>query len=558
METLPRDDVQPHIVADALRRHWLIIVVVMLLLTGAATAFALIRTQEYTASAKVLVRPVPGNALAPDSATSTQQVTVAMETEAGLVNSPGVTALVSKDLGTEIEAGSPAIKATVPPNTEIVQMEFTGTSAGAARDGAQAFADAFLQYRTAQAESTQKQQIDSLEKQAKVADENLKRAAKIAAQKNPPPDAASQVQLYASRLAALQASIGQLQVTDTDAGTVVTPAKLPTSPAGLSPILLVLAAAALGLGGGVVLAIWRERNDDHVRAASETSLIGVPTFGALPAEEDEPRLIADRDPGDALHDAYRRIRTGVLVTTTRPSVVVISAVSGADPSSEVAANLGLSLAAAGYQVTVVDATIQHADMADLLGVSERPGLSDMLVGDLDMDTDLPRTHGLSVLPAGTDPVKAREFYAGTGVQTLVALLRKRSDYVIVSAAPASTSDGNNVALVGDGLLLVVADNQTTHEQVANVVERAQRLEVPVLGAIFTPHARRSSQTHHTGSADDETVLKAEKGEVGDSETADEGMDDKPRRHLEAEDPDAGPTADDACEPAGSGRTVDRR
>src|SRR4051794_14668808 len=92
------DDTLVRSVANAMRQHVLLIIAITVLVTTMAGAFAMSRAPHYTSSARVLVRPLPGNALSSDSIASSQQITVAMETEAGLVNSPAVTKLVAKRL----------------------------------------------------------------------------------------------------------------------------------------------------------------------------------------------------------------------------------------------------------------------------------------------------------------------------------------------------------------------------------------------------------------------------------------------------------------------------
>ena len=244
VETLPADDVHTHIVADALKRRLFAILALVIVVTGATAAYVTRLEPSYTASAKVLIRPIPGNALSLDSSKNGQQVTVAMETEAGLVNSPNVAALVAKTLKTDVAAGSTAVAATVPPNTQIVEIQYTSASARGAQQGAQAYADAFLVFRASQANDNLQHQLNILAKQAKSAEESLKKSSIAASSDNPPADAAAQVQLYTNRLANLQETIGELQAQATDAGSVVTPATAPPAPTGLDPLFLVLGAAS--------------------------------------------------------------------------------------------------------------------------------------------------------------------------------------------------------------------------------------------------------------------------------------------------------------------------
>ena len=97
----------------------------------------------------------------------------------------------------------------MPPNTQIVQVEYTDSLAAKAQEGTQAYADAFLRFRAAQAKDNLDHQLEILRKQATTTADNLKKVAADAASSKPSADAAAQVQVYTNRLANLQDSIGQ-------------------------------------------------------------------------------------------------------------------------------------------------------------------------------------------------------------------------------------------------------------------------------------------------------------------------------------------------------------
>lgn len=488
---LPADEVRLHLVTDTIRRRWPTILLVMLILAGATAAYVSTAATSYTAVARVLVRPVPGNALSDSVTSSTGEVTVAMQTEATLVTSPDVTAIANAKLDQDVAPGSPAVVATVPENTEIVQVAFTASTAREAQSGAEAFAEAFLTYRGNLATSTIAYQAGSLERQARTAEADLKAASRTASSPTPPPDAASKVQLYASRLAALQASTGQLQTLDVRPGSLVTPAKLPGSPAGLNPLVLVVAAALLGLGAGLALAIWRERGDDRIRSGSQTTLHGVPVL-ANPPQDALAQLIIDPDATDAMKDAYRRAIVGILAAVSRPAVVVVSAVDKETRAEDVAVNLGIALRRSGRQVAIVDASCCDGAVATLLGLPDGPGLRDVLEHEVSLDAALQETHRVQVLTGGGDSGERQDHVLGMEMADLVEKLRGEFDFVVVAAPAASTAAGAAVAVAGDSLVLVATITRTTNQSLSEAIQRSHQLSVAVLGVVVnvrTDHGR---------------------------------------------------------------------
>jgi polysaccharide biosynthesis transport protein len=492
-----------NVIAESIRRHVVFVLVVAIAFTCAAVALTTTRHSHYTSTAKVLVTAIAGNPLSPDNLSSGQTTTVAMTTEAALVTGPEVYARAVADRKPEPVPPPSAVKAIVPPNTKIVQIRVTAGSPDLAANGAEAYAKAFLDYRTAQAQKGIDTEHATLEQQLTVANAAFTKARDNASKPNPPVDAQTQLQLAASRVATITSTLGDLGATDTAPGKVVSDAVPPDSPDGLNPILVVLAALVLGLGAGALLAIWRERRDDRIRNAYDHSVAGVPILAALPGNRRmSPRRTADLHADDPLRTSYRRARAGVIASAASPVVLVVSSVergsSDVDPAGEVAANLGWSLTGAGFAVTVVDATIGLGEVAELLGVATAPGLTEQLIAKGTTAPPVQETLGMSVVPAGRNPEAAREFYAGARLAKSLAWFTEGSDYLIVAGPPAATPDGEAVALVGDALLLVVVDKETTHRQMAAVLERADQLSVRVIGAVGlqrreTPRSTRASR-----------------------------------------------------------------
>jgi Mrp family chromosome partitioning ATPase len=483
-------------VGRAVRRHLAIVLGVLVLFPIAAAVLVLGRTTLYTSSTTVFLRPTLGNALSPDSAKNAQQVTVAMQTEAGLVSAPQVAALVSKTLKTVVEAGSSKVAASVPPNTQIVEIRYTAGAAESARAGSEAYANAFLAARKAVSDDSVKRQLQLLKEQATSVTTNLSKVSADAASANPSPDSAALVQLYTNRLTNLQDLIGQLETTDTNPGSVVTPATTPAGGAPLGSVLVLGAAAILGLLAGVSLAVWRERGDDRIRASDDETVGGVAKLAQLPGVQAHDSATRERQRLE-LSNGYRHARASVLIALHGRAVV---AVAGADtspavPTGVIAANLAACLAGGRYNVCVLDvsdaASSAPSKAAQVLGVTPVPVTLPAEAGRGGPRLDrIPRGLGVGVVTLDRVPEDDPGLFVSSRFLELITGLHAKYDIVIVAAPPLRSAHGTEVCLVADGVLVVVTDRRTTRESVKELVTQQSRLRVPVLGLISLKPPRR--------------------------------------------------------------------
>ena len=124
------------------RRKWSILLIVALT-TGSALFFSYRRTAVYSSTAEVQVTPLTGSQIL----TANPYWTLAnMDNEIHVVQSTAVAVLADKAM--EGRAGSGTLSVEVPTNTQILQIGYSHADPETARDGAQAFANAYLTYRT--------------------------------------------------------------------------------------------------------------------------------------------------------------------------------------------------------------------------------------------------------------------------------------------------------------------------------------------------------------------------------------------------------------------------
>lgn len=461
------------LISDALRNRLLSIIVITLAATALAAIVAWQWPASYTSKTDVLLTPVVGNALAPDTARSGDQINVAMQTEAGLIASPPVAELVSDDVGSVVESGDPAVSATVPPSTQIVSIEYRATTSADATRFSGAYARALLDSREQRTQQNIDGQLEILKKQQEAALFGLKQAsADLVGGKSP--EASGMVQLYTNRLAAIEEKIGSLEATPTSPGTIISPASKPTRADGIPAPLMIVAGLLFGLVVGVLHAVWREWGDDRIRASLEGTVDDLRVMG-----------IVTPDSADATgSDRYRTVRTMLLSAMSPPAVIVVTAVDDTlvDQAQQVTLSTASALAASGYRTCVVDAGLTHGEIARMPEVIGS-GLVSALASGSSSGLAAPTAAGFDVVSGGGVGDETREQFGSAQMRAVLNQLSGAYDYVLVASPDMGNPAASELALSASGLMLVVGERRTTHDEIRRVSARADQLGIAIVGLV---------------------------------------------------------------------------
>lgn len=265
-------------------------------------------------------------------------------------------------------------------------------------------------------------------------------------------------------------------------------AEVPTSP--VSPNLPLNLAIGLlaGIALGVLGAIVRDLVDGRVRTLEDVEAITpVPVVGTIPQR---PRGraatdLAQGDPNNAFDESFRILRTN-LQFVDGPRTFLLTSPVGGHGKSTVTANLGVSIAANGARVLVVDADLRHPRQHEYFEVEGGAGLADILIGQAELADVVQKSpsQNLSILPAGRIPLNPSELLGSSRMSELMKRLQQRYDVVLYDCAPVLPVP--DVAILSrhvGGVLLIASINQSKRDHVRGALISLQRVKARVSGVI---------------------------------------------------------------------------
>jgi capsular exopolysaccharide synthesis family protein len=295
---------------------------------------------------------------------------------------------------------------------------------------------------------------------------------------------------------------------------VVDYALAPDGPVGPNRTRSVFIALFLSVGLGVGLALFLEYLDDTVRSTEDVErLLHLPALAVIPsvgsaarrrisasstaiqkrnpnasAASTNQELLMNVDTRSALAEAYRHLRTSVLLSTAGrapKSLLVTSSLPG-EGKTTTAVNTAISLAQTGASVVIIDADMRRPRLQSIFGLRGQLGLSSILSSDVTEDEMLAmisqdETTGLNIMTSGPIPPNPAELLGSDQMRRLILTLQKRFVHVVVDSPPVSSfTDGVLIASIVDGVLLVVHGGKSSR----HIVRRSRQLLMDVGAKIF--------------------------------------------------------------------------
>ncbi|SFI55992.1 MULTISPECIES: polysaccharide biosynthesis tyrosine autokinase [Microbacterium] len=289
-------------------------------------------------------------------------------------------------------------------------------------------------------------------------------------------------------------------------------ARLPTSPSLPNTRLNVALGALIGLALGIGYAVIRHVLDRRVRNPRDIEReTGVSVVGTLPLEKDltqDRRILIFDGPTDnqnstAMTEAMRELRTNLqfMDVDNPPRVIVVSSPLPGDGKSTTAANLAISLAAAGQKVVLVDADLRRPVLSTLFALPDGAGLTDVLAGRAEY-ADVVHTGdvsgNLTLLMAGRIPPNPSEVLGSQRMRDLLAVLREDATVIVDSPPTIPVTDAAVLSTAADGVLLVVSAGRTTYEMMHKALENVAKANGRVLGVVLNKVPKRGSAAAYYG------------------------------------------------------------
>lgn len=223
-----------------------------------------------------------------------------------------------------------------------------------------------------------------------------------------------------------------------------------------------------------------ERRDDPTLRPEMLELLEPPTAVFAPGRTLrntplDPLLVAALSPEAPAAEQYRALRMRVSHSdhASPVHVILVTSPGRREGKTLTAANLALTMAQDFQRrICIVDADLRHSRLQTLFGLTDGPGLADVLTGRCSLPDALTllEDQQITLLPAGRPSAHPAELLGSATMRETIDTLRARFDRVIIDAPSAGPlADLGILAPLADRVVLVVRSGQTTRPAIQDAI-----------------------------------------------------------------------------------------
>jgi capsular exopolysaccharide synthesis family protein len=296
---------------------------------------------------------------------------------------------------------------------------------------------------------------------------------------------------------------------------VIDPAETPLIPSSPKKKLSLVLSGFLALLVGIATAFMIARSDNALKTSDDVQrYLGLPNLatvvhiasdnqpalsarkflslpwknGHKPGEYATPQLPPTWSPFAAASEAYRAIRTGILLSRAEkpPRTILFSSATAGEGKSFTVINSAIVFAQMLDRVLLIDADLRRPRCHEILNRNEHPGLTEVLTGSKKLEAAIQPTgvNGLHLLSAGELPPNPTELLGSKKMAEVLAAAASSYQHVLIDSAPLlPVSDSVILSTLVEGVVLV-ASGQTARPLVRSACSRLAQVGAEILGVVL--------------------------------------------------------------------------
>ncbi|EOV2309558.1 TPA: polysaccharide biosynthesis tyrosine autokinase [Acinetobacter baumannii] len=296
--------------------------------------------------------------------------------------------------------------------------------------------------------------------------------------------------------------IGNVRIVDT--------AVEPVEPIKPKKLLVLILSVFVGGFIGALIALLRNMLRTGIKDSGQIeNEMDLPVYATVPRSPiQESRIkilkkkksipiLAVKNSDDIAIESLRSIRTAIhfALANAKNNIIMIAAPSPEVGKSFISTNLATIFAQGNKRVLLIDADMRRGYMHKYFDVDVKPGLSELLSGQADLQKVLHKTQvaNLDVITRGKSPTNPSEILSSNQFKELLEQLQSQYDHIIIDTPPVlAVTDGIIISQYTGVNLIVARYAKSQMKELELTVNRFEQAGVKVNGFILNDIQRASA------------------------------------------------------------------
>jgi len=200
----------------------------------------------------------------------------------------------------------------------------------------------------------------------------------------------------------------------------------------------------------------------------------IPIIAEIAYSKETTVLAPVERPRSIIAEHIRALRTNLTsINGTSPKTILFTSTISGEGKSFISLNVGSSLASIGKKVLIIELDMRKPRLHVNLNIKNQPGLSDYLNGNIDYKSIIQpvmQQPNYFIITCGTIPPDPAELLHNPNLITLMDILKKEYDHVILDAPPVGlVTDAQILEKFADATMFIVRYKYSfkTHIQMIN-------------------------------------------------------------------------------------------
>ncbi len=208
----------------------------------------------------------------------------------------------------------------------------------------------------------------------------------------------------------------------------------------------------------------------------------------------------------SVKEAYKTVRTNIVLSLIKDGCKIITFTSPipSEGKSTTVSNIAVSLSKAFYKVLLIDCDLLKPRLHKTFKIKNHSGISNVLSKLSTFEESvqvLDEYSGLHILTAGIAVPNSSEMLGSDRMKKTLAELSEKYDYILLDTPPINViSDGLNLSRISDGVVVVVRQDHSTHDELKHAINSLKFISAKILGIVFNGAEEQGQGSHYGKSS----------------------------------------------------------